>query len=185
MHAGDWFEKAQLPAKYVGYSTCFRKEVGSHGRDTLGIFRCPRNLSVGAQPDACLLAIAVRCMLCLVPHGVSSQAAPVPNRVETLSIASWRSFGEGRSVMSDIDGVVACGRIHQFEKVEQFLVTSPHDDASWAALDEMVANAEEFYQVTVFHEMLNCGCDRCGSKRTDCVFKGRRPAKSCMRSHNL
>ena len=39
MHAGDWFEKAQLPAKYVGYSTCFRKEVGSHGRDTLGIFR--------------------------------------------------------------------------------------------------------------------------------------------------
>jgi hypothetical protein len=23
----------------VGYSTCFRKEAGSHGRDTLGIFR--------------------------------------------------------------------------------------------------------------------------------------------------
>lgn len=30
----------QLPIKYVGYSTCFRKEAGSHGRDTLGIFRC-------------------------------------------------------------------------------------------------------------------------------------------------
>ena len=28
-----------LPTKYVGVSTCFRKEVGSHGRDTLGIFR--------------------------------------------------------------------------------------------------------------------------------------------------
>ena len=38
-------------------------------------------------------------------------------------------------------------RIHQFEKVEQFVVTSPHDGASWAALDEMVANAEAFYQV--------------------------------------
>lgn len=25
--------------RYAGYSTCFRKEVGSHGRDTLGIFR--------------------------------------------------------------------------------------------------------------------------------------------------
>ena len=37
---GDWFEKADLPIKLVGYSTCFRKEVGSHGRDTLGIFRC-------------------------------------------------------------------------------------------------------------------------------------------------
>ena len=62
MHAGDWFEKAQLPAKYVGYSTCFRKEVGSHGRDTLGIFRC---LRVAAQPDVCLFAMVARCMLCL------------------------------------------------------------------------------------------------------------------------
>ncbi len=39
LHRKDWFEKADLPVKYVGYSTCFRKEVGSHGRDTLGIFR--------------------------------------------------------------------------------------------------------------------------------------------------
>lgn len=37
---GDWLEKADLPIKLIGYSTCFRKEVGSHGRDTLGIFRC-------------------------------------------------------------------------------------------------------------------------------------------------
>ena len=27
MHVGEWFEKAQLPVKYVGYSTCCRKEV--------------------------------------------------------------------------------------------------------------------------------------------------------------
>jgi seryl-tRNA synthetase len=39
LHRGEWFEKNQLPIKYVGYSTCFRKEAGSHGRDTLGIFR--------------------------------------------------------------------------------------------------------------------------------------------------
>jgi seryl-tRNA synthetase len=74
LHRGDWFEKGQLPIKYAGYSTCFRKEAGSHGRDTLGIFR-----------------------------------------------------------------------VHQFEKVEQFVITSPADDASWAALDEMVGNAEAFY----------------------------------------
>ncbi len=37
-------------------------------------------------------------------------------------------------------------RVHQFEKVEQFVVTSPHDDESWKALEEMLANAEEFYQ---------------------------------------
>ena len=39
MHRGQWIEPSQLPQKYVGYSTCFRKEAGSHGRDTLGIFR--------------------------------------------------------------------------------------------------------------------------------------------------
>ena len=39
LHRQSWFEKVDLPIKYVGYSTCFRKEVGSHGRDTLGIFR--------------------------------------------------------------------------------------------------------------------------------------------------
>jgi len=28
-----------LPLKYVGYSTCFRKEAGAHGKDVQGIFR--------------------------------------------------------------------------------------------------------------------------------------------------
>lgn len=74
LHRNDWFEKSQLPLKYVGYSTCFRKEAGSHGRDTLGIFR-----------------------------------------------------------------------VHQFEKVEQFVICSPFDDESWKAMDEMLANAEDFY----------------------------------------
>jgi len=44
MHKDSWFEEKQLPLKYVGYSTCFRKEVGSHGRDTNGIFRYPSPL---------------------------------------------------------------------------------------------------------------------------------------------
>ncbi|KAI3434807.1 hypothetical protein D9Q98_002864 [Chlorella vulgaris] len=79
MHRKDWFDKGQLPIKYVGYSTCFRKEAGSHGRDTLGIFR-----------------------------------------------------------------------VHQFEKVEQFVITSPHDDESWKALEEMIGNAEAFYQALGF-----------------------------------
>jgi len=75
LHRGEWFEKSQLPIKYIGYSTCFRKEAGSHGRDTLGIFR-----------------------------------------------------------------------VHQFEKVEQFVITSPHDDESWKMLDEMIGNSEDFYR---------------------------------------
>jgi seryl-tRNA synthetase len=39
MHRQQWFESKDLPKRYIGYSTCFRKEAGSHGRDTLGIFR--------------------------------------------------------------------------------------------------------------------------------------------------
>ncbi|KAF9926039.1 Cytosolic seryl-tRNA synthetase [Mortierella alpina] len=40
-HAKEWFEqpKEQLPLKYAGYSTCFRKEAGAAGRDTWGVFR--------------------------------------------------------------------------------------------------------------------------------------------------
>lgn len=74
-HRDEWIPEASLPIKYAGISTCFRQEVGSHGRDTRGIFR-----------------------------------------------------------------------VHQFEKVEQFVLTSPHDDESWKVMDEMIANAENFCQ---------------------------------------
>ena len=62
-HREEWLDEKKLPIKYAGLSSCFRQEVGSHGRDTRGIFR-----------------------------------------------------------------------VHQFEKVEQFVITSPHDDASWKGL---------------------------------------------------
>jgi seryl-tRNA synthetase len=40
-HSDEWFESpdTQLPIKYAGFSTCFRKEAGSAGRDMWGIFR--------------------------------------------------------------------------------------------------------------------------------------------------
>ncbi|KAG7556703.1 Aminoacyl-tRNA synthetase class II [Arabidopsis suecica] len=72
-HRNQTIHPSELPKRYAGYSTCFRKEAGSHGRDTLGIFR-----------------------------------------------------------------------VHQFEKVEQFCITAPND--SWAMLEEMLKNSEEFYQ---------------------------------------
>ncbi|XP_047491475.1 probable serine--tRNA ligase, cytoplasmic isoform X1 [Penaeus chinensis] len=72
-HRDEWIPVDQLPIKYSGLSYCFRQEVGSHGRDTRGIFR-----------------------------------------------------------------------VHQFQKVEQFCLTSPHDGASWAMMEEMITNAEDF-----------------------------------------
>ncbi|MBN3289121.1 SYSC protein, partial [Polypterus senegalus] len=71
----EWLKPEDLPIKFAGISTCFRQEVGSHGRDTRGIFR-----------------------------------------------------------------------VHQFEKIEQFVYASPHDNKSWEMFDEMIATAEEFYQ---------------------------------------
>jgi len=73
LHRGETFDINQLPRRYVGVSSCFRQEVGSHGRDTRGIFR-----------------------------------------------------------------------VHQFEKLEQFCITSPKDNLSWEMMTEMILNAEEF-----------------------------------------
>ncbi|WVZ55851.1 hypothetical protein U9M48_006457 [Paspalum notatum var. saurae] len=74
-HLGDRIYPAELPIKYAGYSTCFRKEAGSHGRDTAGIFR-----------------------------------------------------------------------VHQFEKIEQFCITSPNGNDSWEMHEEMIKNSEDFYK---------------------------------------
>ena len=39
LHANEILESAKLPIQYAGVSPCFRKEAGSHGKDTKGIFR--------------------------------------------------------------------------------------------------------------------------------------------------
>jgi len=39
MYEGEWLESKELPIKYAGFSSCFRKEAGAHGKDTWGIFR--------------------------------------------------------------------------------------------------------------------------------------------------
>jgi len=74
-HRDEWIATQDLPIRYAGLSSCFRQEVGSHSRDTRGIFR-----------------------------------------------------------------------VHQFEKVEQFCLTSPHDGKSWEMMEEMIGNAEAFNQ---------------------------------------
>lgn len=39
MHGGEIFQPEQLPIRYAGISSCFRREAGAHGKDTKGIFR--------------------------------------------------------------------------------------------------------------------------------------------------
>jgi seryl-tRNA synthetase len=38
-HMDEILDADYLPRRYVGYSPCFRREAGSHGKDTKGIFR--------------------------------------------------------------------------------------------------------------------------------------------------
>jgi seryl-tRNA synthetase len=38
-HADEILDAGELPLRYVGFSTCFRREAGSYGKDTRGIFR--------------------------------------------------------------------------------------------------------------------------------------------------
>jgi len=73
MFMGEVFEPTDLPIRLAGISACFRKEAGTHGKDTKGIFR-----------------------------------------------------------------------VHQFSKVEQFVFS--HPDESWKIHEELIANAEAFFQ---------------------------------------
>ena len=39
LHGGQILEEAELPLRYAGFSSCFRREAGAAGKDTRGIFR--------------------------------------------------------------------------------------------------------------------------------------------------
>jgi len=38
-HAGETFDVDELPLRYVWYSSCFRREAGTYGKDTKGLIR--------------------------------------------------------------------------------------------------------------------------------------------------
>lgn len=39
MHMDEVFNNNELPLRYIGFSTCFRREAGSYGKDTKGMLR--------------------------------------------------------------------------------------------------------------------------------------------------
>lgn len=39
MHAGEVLDKSVLPLKYLGFSPCYRREAGAHGKDVKGLIR--------------------------------------------------------------------------------------------------------------------------------------------------
>lgn len=53
-HRDEWIAAQDLPIRYAGLSTCFRQEVGSHSRDTRGIFRVHQFEKVTIRFKSCL-----------------------------------------------------------------------------------------------------------------------------------
>lgn len=55
MHADETFTMEELPIKYVNYSTCFRREAGSYGQKTKGMFRVHQfnkvEMNIYTQPE--------------------------------------------------------------------------------------------------------------------------------------
>lgn len=39
LHADEWLQGKDLLIRYAGFSTCYRREAGAHGKDAWGIFR--------------------------------------------------------------------------------------------------------------------------------------------------
>jgi seryl-tRNA synthetase len=39
LHMGEIVDESQLPLRYAGYSSCFRREAGTYGKDMGGMFR--------------------------------------------------------------------------------------------------------------------------------------------------
>ncbi|HEX5135820.1 MAG TPA: serine--tRNA ligase [Planctomycetota bacterium] len=46
LHGGEILDEAQLPLRYAGYSACFRREAGTHGKDTHGLYRVHQFMKV-------------------------------------------------------------------------------------------------------------------------------------------
>jgi seryl-tRNA synthetase len=46
LHAGEILDDADLPLRYAGYSACFRREAGAHGKDTRGLYRVHQFMKV-------------------------------------------------------------------------------------------------------------------------------------------
>ncbi|MEZ5979549.1 MAG: serine--tRNA ligase [Planctomycetota bacterium] len=46
LHAGEILDLATLPRKYVALSSCYRREAGTYGRDTRGLYRVHQFLKV-------------------------------------------------------------------------------------------------------------------------------------------
>ncbi len=86
LHAGDILGPGEVPRRYCGISTCFRREAGAAGKDTRGIFRVHQfdkvEMFAFVEPDA---SDAEHERLLAVEEGIL-QALEIPYRVVDIPV---------------------------------------------------------------------------------------------------
>lgn len=109
-HKDEVLKEDDLPLRYVGFSTCFRREAGTYGKDTRGIFRVHQfdkvEMNVFTLPDVkvsdkeCLYLLSCQEELIQaleIPYRVVNCCTgdiPLPNR-RMYDLEAWLP-GEGR-----------------------------------------------------------------------------------------
>jgi seryl-tRNA synthetase len=87
LHQGEILDSDQLPLRYGGFSTCFRREAGAAGRDTRGIFRVHQFDKVEmfsfVSPEA---SEAEHERLLSIQEGILSELE-IPYRVVSIGVA--------------------------------------------------------------------------------------------------
>jgi seryl-tRNA synthetase len=87
LHAGQILEEAQLPLRYAGFSTCFRREAGAAGKDTRGMFRVHQfdkvEMFTFVRPED---SVAEHDRLLAIEEEIF-QALEVPYRVVNIGVA--------------------------------------------------------------------------------------------------
>jgi len=82
-HLGEILEEKSLPLRYVGFSSCFRRESGTYGKDTRGIFRVHQfdkvEMNIITKPD--VKVSDKECLFMLSCQEELVQALGIPYRV--------------------------------------------------------------------------------------------------------
>ena len=123
-HMDEILSESDLPKRYCGYSTCFRREAGSYGRDTRGFYRlhqfnkveqvviCKNDPEVSMTEHRLLLENAEEIM----------QALGLPYRV---ALACSGEIGQGQVLKHEIETWMpsrgkysethSCSTLHEFQ----------------------------------------------------------------------
>ncbi len=101
-HADEVLEASELPKKYCGYSSCFRREAGTYGKDTQGLYRIHQFEKV----EQVVLCEADEAKALALFEEIRTNAEDVLNALKLpyrIMDVCTGDMGRGKIVMQDIE----------------------------------------------------------------------------------